>query len=61
MSFAQAARGANEINRLFVFYPKSQKLIDEENSANYPNLHYNEKRDCVTSDIFYDGSATYFF
>ncbi len=60
ISFAQAARGANEINRLFVFDPKSQKLIDMENSADYPNLHYNAKRDCVTSDIFYGGSATYF-
>lgn len=60
ISFAQAARGANEVNRLFVFDPKSQKLIDMENSADYPNLHYNEKRDCVTSDIFYGGSATYF-
>ncbi|SKB66163.1 hypothetical protein SAMN05660477_00567 [Soonwooa buanensis] len=60
ISFAQAARGANEINRLFVFDPKSQKLIDMENSADYPNLHYNEKKDCVTSDIFYGGSATYF-
>lgn len=60
ISFAQAARGANEVNRLFVFDPKTQKLIDMENSADYPNLHYNEKRDCVTSDMFYGGSATYF-
>ncbi|WP_300670236.1 hypothetical protein [Soonwooa sp.] len=60
ISFAQAARGANEVNRLFVFDPKTQKLIDVENSADYPNLHYNKKRNCVTSDIFYGGSATYF-
>lgn len=60
ISFAQAARGANEVNRLFIFDPKTQKLIDMENSADYPNLHYNKKRDCVTSDIFYGGSATYF-
>lgn len=60
ISYAQAARGANEIEKLFVFNPKKQKLTEIINSQEYPNLHYNARRNCITSYMFYGGNATYF-
>lgn len=58
--YAQAARGANEIEKLLIFNPKTQKLVEIINSQEYPNLHYNAKRNCITSYMFYGGNATYF-
>ena len=60
ISFAQAGRGANEINKLLIFNPKTQKLIEIVNSQDYPNLHYNAKRNCVNSYSFSGGNSTYF-
>ncbi|XJR86552.1 XAC2610-related protein [Elizabethkingia anophelis] len=60
ISYAQAARGANEIEKLFVFNPKKQKLTEIINSQEYPNLHYNARRNCITSYMFYGGNVTYF-
>ncbi|WP_411898044.1 XAC2610-related protein [Elizabethkingia occulta] len=60
ISYAQAARGANEIEKLLIFSPKTQKLTEIINSQQYPNLHYNAKRNCITSYMFYGGNATYF-
>lgn len=55
-----AARGANEIRKLFIFDDKKGKLNTISNSNNYPNLRYNKKLDCVDSQAFYGGSTTYF-
>ena len=60
ISFAQAGRGSNEINKLLIFNPKTQKLVEIVNSQDYPNLHYNEKRNCVNSYSFSGGNSTYF-
>lgn len=60
ISFAQAGRGVNEINKLLIFNPKTQKLIEIVNSQDYPNLHYNSKRNCVNSYSFSGGNSTYF-
>ena len=60
ISFAQAGRGPNEINKLLIFNPKTQKLIEIVNSQDYPNLHYNSKRNCVNSYSFSGGNSTYF-
>ncbi|WP_278551166.1 XAC2610-related protein [Elizabethkingia bruuniana] len=60
ISYAQAARGANEIEKLFIFNPKTEKLTEIINSQEYPNLHYNARRNCITSYMFYGGNATYF-
>lgn len=60
ISYAQAARGANEIEKLFIFNPKTQKLTEILNSQEYPNLHYSARRNCITSYMFYGGNATYF-
>ena len=61
ISFAQAARGANEIEKLFIFNPKLQKLIEIVNSQEYPNLHYNSKRNCINSYMFSGSNTTLFF
>ena len=60
ISFSQAGRGSNELNKLLIFNPKTQKLIEIINSQDYPNLHYNSKRNCVNSYSFSGGSSTYF-
>ena len=60
ISYAQAARGANEIEKLFIFNPLTQRLVEIINSQNYPNLHYNKKRNCINSYTFYSGNSTYF-
>ena len=60
ISFAEAGRGPNEINKLLIFNPKTQKLIEIVNSQDYPNLHYNSKRNCVNSYSFSGGNSTYF-
>ena len=61
ISFAQAARGANEIEKLLIFNPKLQKLIEIVNSQEYPNLHYNSKRNCINSYMFSGSNTTLFF
>ena len=60
ISFAQAGRGSNELNKLLVFNPITQKLVEIINSQDYPNLHYNAKRNCVSSYSFSGGNSTYF-
>lgn len=52
-SYAQAARGANEITLLYIFNPKTKKLEKISNSPDYPNLHYNPRRKCVMSYMFW--------
>ncbi|AZA98284.1 hypothetical protein EG359_01105 [Chryseobacterium joostei] len=60
ISYEQAGRGSNEITKLFIFNPKTQKLEDIVNSQEYPNLHYNAKRNCVNGYAFHGGNTTYF-
>ena len=55
-----AARGANEIRKLFIFDKKKNKLIMMRNSENYPNLKYNKVLDCVDSWMVYGGTSTIF-
>ncbi len=44
---AVAARGANEVRKLFIFNKPSGKLIFIKNSENYPNMQYNKKLNCI--------------
>lgn len=60
ISYAQAARGANEVCKLFIFNPKTNAFIDVVNSQEYPNLHYNKKLNNINSNIFYGGNGTVF-
>ncbi|MCB9261283.1 MAG: hypothetical protein H6607_02750 [Flavobacteriales bacterium] len=55
-----AARGANEIRRLFIFDQQNQELISMVNSQNYPNMLYNKQLDCIDAFLVYGGSSTVF-
>ena len=55
-----AARGANEMRTLLIYDKRSDKLIHIENSAEFPNLEYSRKLNCITAWRFYGGTATDF-
>jgi hypothetical protein len=55
-----AARGANEIRRLFIYDKTGDKLIDIKNSDNYPNLLYNKDLHCLDAFLVYGGCSTVF-
>ncbi len=55
-----AARGGNEIRRLFVYSPIDNKLVYIRNSDFYPNLEYNEELDCLDAFAIYGGTTTFF-
>lgn len=57
---ATAARGANEIRRLFIYDAVSDSLNFITNSMYYPNLRYNPKLDCIDGFRVYGGSSTDF-
>lgn len=57
---AMAARGANEIRRLFIYDNDNEKLISIHNSEGYPNMQYNEELDCVDAFLVYGGTSTVF-
>lgn len=47
-----AARGANEVRRLFIYDNQNKNLVSIVNSEDYPNMLYNKKLDCI--DAFLD-------
>lgn len=55
-----AARGANVIRTLFLFDKEPGELIKIKNSADYPNLLYNEELECLDAWLVYGGSSTVF-
>lgn len=55
-----AARGANEVRRLFIYDDKKQELISMVNSQDYPNMLYNKELQCVDAFLVYGGSSTVF-
>lgn len=57
---ATAARGANEVRRLFTYDPLSDQLRFITNSMNYPNLRYNPQLRCIDGFRVYGGSSTDF-
>lgn len=57
---AVAARGANEIRRLFIYDKTKDKLIEMKNSENYPNMLYNKDLNCIDAFLVYGGSSTVF-
>ncbi len=56
----EVARGANEIRTLLIYDKKSDELLHIKNSADYPNLAYNSRLDCIDAWLFYGGTATVF-
>lgn len=55
-----AARGANEIRRLFIYHNQKQELIPIVNSQDYPNLLYNNELNCIDAFLVYGGCSTVF-
>lgn len=55
-----AARGANEVRRLFIFDQQKQELISMVNSQDYPNMLYNKELDCIDAFLVYGGCSTVF-
>ena len=55
-----AARGANEVRRLFIYNPKKQELISIVNSEDYPNMLYNKELDCIDAFLVHGASTTVF-
>ncbi|MBK9687515.1 MAG: hypothetical protein IPO65_07015 [Saprospiraceae bacterium] len=52
-----AARGGNEVQRLFVYNVENDVLISIVNSEDYPNIEYNKKLDCIEGET-YTGSVS---
>ncbi len=57
---AQAARGANEVRRLFVYDDSKRELTSIVNSENYPNMLYNKELNCIDAFLIHGGSSTVF-
>lgn len=55
-----AARGANEVRRLFIYDKNRDELIYIKNSEDYPNLQYNKELNCLDALHFYGGVSTTF-
>lgn len=57
---AVAARGANEVRRLFIYDKTKDELIFMKNSEDYPNMLYNKELKCIDAFLVYGGSSTIF-
>lgn len=55
-----AARGANEVRRLFIYDDNEKQLISIVNSEEFPNMVYNKELDCIDAFLVYGGSSTVF-
>ncbi|MGD9564111.1 MAG: hypothetical protein AB7F88_15130 [Pyrinomonadaceae bacterium] len=57
---AVAARGANEVRKLFIYDERQDELIYIKNSEEYPNLAYNKKLRCIDSFMVHGATSTVF-
>ena len=55
-----AARGANQVRRLFIYDKINDQLIYIKNSDEYPNLLYNNELNCIDAFLVYGGCETVF-
>jgi hypothetical protein len=55
-----AARGANEIRKLFIFDKTKGELKYIRNSENFPNIRYNKELNCLDAFRVYGGTQTAF-
>lgn len=58
--YLEAARGSNDVRKLFIFSKKENKFIEIKNSDDYSNLDYNKKLNCIDDLEVYAGSTTTF-
>ena len=57
---ATAARGANEVRRLFIYDAQAKQLVSIVNAEDYPNMRYNPELDCIDAFLVHGGSSTIF-
>jgi len=57
---AEAARGSNEVRRLFIYDNEKKELISIVNSEEFPNMQYNNELDCIDAFLVTGGSTTVF-
>lgn len=57
---AVAARGANEIRKLFIYDKQKDELVYIKNSERYPNMLYNEKLNCIDGWLVHGATTTVF-
>lgn len=55
-----AARGANEVRRLFLYDREGDQLISIVNAQDFPNMQYNEELDCIDAFLITGGATTVF-
>jgi hypothetical protein len=55
-----AARGANEVRRLFIYNDNEKQLISIVNSDDFPNMQYNNELDCIDAFLVHGTSTTVF-
>lgn len=55
-----AARGANEVRKLFIYDKRQDELVYIKNSEDYPNIAYNKKLNCVDAWAFTATTTTIF-
>lgn len=55
-----AARGANEVRKLFRYDKKRNELVYVLNSEDYPNFAYNRKLKCLDAMLFHGATTTVF-
>ena len=55
-----AARGANEIRKLFIFDKSKGELKYIRNSENFPNIRYNKELNCLDAFRVYGGTQSAF-
>lgn len=58
--YSTAARGANDVRKLYIFDTVNERLRMIKNSDHYPNLMYNKELDCIDAMLFYGCVATEF-
>lgn len=55
-----AARGANEVRKLFIYDKKKDELVYIKNSEEYPNMLYDKNLNCLNSFMIHGTSTTVF-
>jgi hypothetical protein len=55
-----AARGANEVRKLFIYDKSKDELTYIKNSEDYPNILYNKDLNCIDSFMVHGSSSTVF-
>lgn len=55
-----AARGSNQVRRLFIYSPSGDSLIHIVNSYEYPNMVYNSRLNCIDALLIHGCSSQVF-